>query len=140
MSSDDFVIPTLSNDVLSFGSLKLKTLSTNDLRKCPNNPARKCKKAIIRIYTSGVAGAGFYNTEDGYGVPLLASSALPEAEVGLGVENSYSVHEIVIPANKHTIQLSDFSPAPVINVKGDFTNAGAGTYSTTINVEFALAH
>lgn len=138
MSSANFVTPPLSNEVLSFGFLELTALSTNDLRKCPTNQGKKCTKAILRVYTSGVDGAGFYNTEDGYGVPLLATGVNPEAEVGLGAENSYIVQQITIPTNKNTIRLSDFSQT-LINVNGDFSNAGAGTYSTTINVEFALA-
>jgi hypothetical protein len=138
MSAADFILPNMANQLLDFGSLRLTALTTNDLRRCPGNPASKCTKALIRVYTSGVAGAGFYNVADGYGVPLLASGALPEGEVGLGAANARVIQQINIPSNKHTILLSDFNQ-PVINVKGDFANAGAGTYTTTINVEFALA-
>lgn len=69
----------------------------------------------------------------------MAAGVLPEAVVGLGAANAHMIQQIDIPANKHTILLSDFSPVPVINIRGDFINAGAGSYSTTINVEFALA-
>lgn len=42
MSSADFQIPVMTNEILSFGSLKLRALRTNDLRRCPGNPAEKC--------------------------------------------------------------------------------------------------
>ena len=139
MSSANFVIPAMSNEILSFGSLNITALDTNDLRKCGTGGTTKCTKALIRVYTSGVAGAGFYNAADGYGVPLLASGVIAEDVVGFGATGAHMVQQITIAASKNRIQLSDFVPTPVVNIRGNFANAGSGTYSTTINVEFALA-
>jgi hypothetical protein len=138
VSDANFTIPALSNTIINFGTLDVTSLYTNDLKKCGPNANQKCTKALIRVYTSDAAGAGFWNDADGYGVPLLAGGAIAEAEVGLGAANAHMVQQINIPTNKNTVTLADFG-SPEINIKGNFANAGSGTYSTTINVEFALA-
>jgi hypothetical protein len=139
LSNANFSVPTMTNDLLNFGTLNITQLQTNDLKKCGNNGNQKCTKALFRIYTTSKPGAGFWNDEDAYGVPLLASGPLGEAEVGLNQIGAHSVQQITIANNKNTISLADFSPAPAFTIQGDFYNAGAGTYTTTINVEFALA-
>jgi hypothetical protein len=59
---------------------------------------------------------------------------------GLGSANAVIVQTLTgIPNNKNVIRHTDFSPTPTFNIDGDFTNAGAGSYSTTVVVEYALA-
>ncbi len=57
----------------------------------------------------------------------------------LSQASAVTAESYTIPSNKNTVKLSDFSPAPSFLFKGDFTDAGAGSYSTTINVELSLA-
>lgn len=132
MSNSNFSIPPMTNDILDFGTLTITSLFTNDLKKCGNNGNQKCTKALLRIYTTG-AGAGFWNSFDGYGMPLLANNT----EVGLNASGSVIMQTYNIPNNRNTVTLSNF-PSPTYSIKGDFTNAGAGSYGTTINVELAL--
>ena len=96
---------------------------------------------MIRTYTTGRAGPGVWNDEDAYGAPIAASMdpTLPGGTVGLDPAGAYVLQSIAIPPSKHTIKLSDFTPAPRYNYKADFTEAGAGTYSTTLVVEYVLA-
>ena len=46
--------------------------------------------------------------------------------------------KVNIANNKNTLQLADF-PNPKYGVKVDFTDAGAGSYSSTLVVEYLLA-
>lgn len=137
MSTASFSVPTMTSDLLSFGSLNLTALRDNNLKVCGTG-AQKCTAAALRIYTTGQAGAGFYNSADGYGAPLnVAVGTGSYATAGLGSANANYVEQITIAGNKNVINLSDFT-YPNILVQGDFTNAGAGSYSTTINVEFVV--
>ncbi len=129
----------MSNALLDFGNLSISTLKDNDLNQCGERGNQHCGTAFFRIYTTGVAGAGFYNSADAYGVPMTAGLAGNLMNIGLNAVDAAMVQSISIPSNKHVVHLFDFNPAPVFTFKGDFTNAGAGTYSTTITVEFALA-
>ncbi len=140
MSIDNslFVVPAVSNTVLDFGFLQLSGLLDNNLNLCgPSNNA-KCNTAIIRTYTTGVAGPGVYNTTDGYGVPLLAGmDPNPLQEVGLNVGGAITLQTFTIPDTRHTVKLTDF-PTPKYHYQTDFSDAGAGTYTTNIVLEYAL--
>jgi len=88
----------------------------------------------------GADGAGLYNSADGYGAPI--SSGLQNSasySIGLGPSGAATLQSFVIPANKNVLRLSDFSPTPVYQLAADFTNAGAGTYETTVVIEYLLA-
>ena len=139
LDNTQFAAPSPTPAMLDFGQLTLSSLQDNNLRICGATGKLKCTQAQIRIYTTGVAGAGIYNSVDGYGAPLLAnlSSATP-APVGLNAGGAIVLQTLAIPANKNVLRLSDFSPAPVFDIAADFTNAGAGTYETTIVVEYVL--
>jgi len=140
VDASQFVAPVISNTLLDFGLLKISDLFDNQLKVCGTSGKEKCGTALIRVYTTGQAGAGIFNALDNFGAPITAgipgSSLLP---VGLDIAGAAEVHRFLIPGNKHVLRLSDLSPAPDYQILADFTNAGAGTYSTTIVLEYALA-
>lgn len=139
MSSASFSVPTLSSvSGVSFGSLNITALSDNNLKICGTGN-QKCTSAALRVYTTGQAGAGFWNSVDSYGAPITAYVGTnTPGTVGLNSANATYVETVTIGSTKNVVTLSDFSPAPNINIVGDFSNAGAGTYSATINVEFVV--
>jgi hypothetical protein len=69
---------------------------------------------------------------------MTASLSSP-LTVGLGAANAAVMQTISIAATKRVVRLSDFSPMPNYNIKFDFTDAGAGDYSTTIVLEYGLS-
>ena len=140
IDSSSLVAPTITNDLLEFGSLTVTRLRDNDLKVCGANGKQKCGTAVIRIYTTGSAGAGLYNSADSYGAPITAGLGSARAPVGLGPTQSAIVHTYTIPSNRNSIRETLFVPQPMTyNVSVDFTDAGAGTYSTTLVVEYGLA-
>jgi len=134
-----FVVPTPANELLSFGNLTVNVAFTNQLKLCGTGGHQKCTKALLQMYTSGVAGAGFWNTVDGYGAPMTAGLAGELQTINLSQASAVTLESWTIPSNRNTLRLSDFTPAPVFLVSGDFTDAGEGAYSTTINVALALS-
>jgi hypothetical protein len=135
LDATSFNIPTISNALLSFGYLQLKTLLDNDIKVCGNGH-QKCSKAIIRMYTAGTALAGIYNSVDNYGIPLYAGQTT-FSEVGLSATGAVTLQTFNIPNNRNTVQLADF-PNPKYNIQADFSDAGTGTFSTTLVVEYGL--
>lgn len=137
LDNSAFVPPTISNSVMNFGDIAIGSLLDNDLKVCGPSQNQKCNTALIRVFTSGSSGTGLFNEIDGYGVPLT-SMLTTALTVGLGAANAAVMQTLSIPANKRVIRLSDFTPAPVYQIHADFTDAGAGTFSTTIVIEYAL--
>lgn len=140
-SNAGFAAPaTITNEVLSFGSLQITSLKDNNIKVCGTNGNQRCGKALIRMYTTGQTGAGLWNATDGYGAPILAGieGATP-GTVGLGTAGATVLQSYTVASGKNVIQLSDFGPAQSYGVKVDFSNAGAGTYQTTLVLEYALA-
>ena len=138
VDTSQFKIPTISNAPLEFGTLEVTSLTDNQLNVCGTGGTTKCTKALLRVYTTGVAGAGLWNTADAYGMPLTATLTTPKT-VGLNVAGAAVMQQISLAASKHVVALADFSTAPKYAFKSDFSNAGAGSYSTTIVLEYALA-
>ncbi len=122
-----------ASNILDLGSLSLSTLDDNKLKVCGTGGTTKCTKAFIRFYTTGTM-AGFTNASDGYGVPVTSGSQT----IGLGVANAIKVQEITIGSTKNRIVLADF-PSPTYPLKADMSNAGAGTYTMTLVMEYALS-
>ena len=120
---------------LSLGSVGVATISDNNLKVCGTGNT-KCVTAVIRAYTTGTI-AGFVNTAESYGAPVYTGTLNPTSPVGLLAAGSVQVQTISIANNKHTISLSDF-PAPTYTVNSDFSNAGAGSYTMTYVLEYAL--
>ena len=138
MDSSAFALPVMSNALLDFGYLNITALHDNDLKHCGGDGNQKCTTALFRVYTSGTTGAGLWNAADGYGAPITVSGTL-SGTAGLGAANSVIVQTWTVPGNRNTVKVTDFSPAPHYNIRSDFSDAGSGSYSTTVNVEFALA-
>jgi hypothetical protein len=137
LDNNSLIVPAISSQLLSFGSIKITDLLDNDLKVCGSNGKQKCGTALIRVYTTGVGGAGLYNTLDGYGAPILAGQT-QLSPVGLNVSGAAVMQTIAIPNNKNVLRYSDFVN-PIYTVNIDFSNAGTGSYSTTLIVEYALA-
>jgi hypothetical protein len=136
LDKSEFLTPTISNAVIDFGYLKLSTLLDTSLSVCGSNGKKKCNKAFIRTYTIGTPKAGIYNSKDDFGAPLTAGQT-SLSSVGLNSTGSLTLQSITIPSNKSIITNADF-PNSKYRYKADFTEAGAGTYSTTIVVEYVL--
>jgi hypothetical protein len=140
MDSSQFSVPPLTGDTLNLGILSISALKDNDLRVCGTNGKTKCTKAIVRMYTTGQAGAGLWNTLDGYGAPLKAGlSGNPMQTTGLNAVAAVTLQEYTIPSTKNVLNLSDLSQATSYAIEADFSNAGAGSYQTTIVLEYGLA-
>ncbi|MGK5084779.1 hypothetical protein WDW37_15905 [Bdellovibrionota bacterium FG-1] len=140
IDASQWVIPNISMAILDFGVLALGDLKDNNLNLCGANGTTHCGTAMIRMYTTGQAGAGMWNGVDQFGAPISAGLVGGAgASVGLNAAAAVVLQTATIAANKHVFKLADFAVAPKYDVKVDFTNAGAGTYATTIVIEFALA-
>ena len=132
------MVPTAPSPfaVNNFGTLQLANLQDNQLKVCGTNGKTKCGTAMIRIYTTGTSGAGLWNADDQYGAPITAGKSTL-APVGLNASGAAIVQQISIPANKHVLTLQDFA-SPKYAMEVDFTQAGTGTYSSTLVIEYAL--
>lgn len=139
VSNADFTLPVVDNSIKDFGFLEITELFDNNVRVCGDSGKEKCTRALFRVYTTGIAGSGLYNTAHGYGVPLLAGLTGSLLEVGLNTAGAVSVQSLDLPHNKNVVRLSDFSPAARYNVQVDFTNAGAGSFATTLVLEYGLS-
>lgn len=138
LNTDAFIFPNMSNALLSFGKIAIGDLFDNDLKICGTNKNKKCAKAYIQIYTIGTAGSGLYNAVGGYGMPLFAiPNGGSNMAVGLEAANAAVVQTVNLATAKNVLRLSDF-PTPVYEIQSDFTEAGAGSYSTTLVVEYGL--
>ena len=130
--------PAITNTVVDFGTIKVSGLTDNDLKVCGAAGNTKCGTAILRVYTSGAAGSGLYNAAEAYGVPMTASLTTP-LNIGLGQAAAAVMQTFTIAATTHVVKLSDFTPTPNYGIKVDFTDAGSGTFATTLVIEYALA-
>lgn len=132
------IVAALSGDTLDLGEATITNLRDNNLKVCGVHEDTKCTTALILIYTSGTAAAGMYNSTDGYGVPIVAGLSTL-ATVGLARANAAVVQTQAIPGNKNQFRDSDFSTTPTYQIESDFSNAGAGSYSTTLVIEYGLS-
>ena len=139
LDASKFVIPTVSNAPLAFGSLSFATLFDNNLNVCGPANNQRCNTATIRLYTTG-AGPGIFNAADGYGMPLtFNTNAIADDVVGFGPENAITVQTLAIDPTHRTVRLSDFGTLAKYNFNSDFTDAGAGSFATTIVFEYVLS-
>ncbi len=132
---------TLTYDSLSFGSLLITDFFNNDLRICGSNGRTKCGRLQIRMYTDQAGGAGLYNGDHGYGLPVYAKllGTATDLELGWTQAQSQVVQEVVIPASKNVVRVGDFALVPQYDIHIDFTNAGVGSYETEVVLESILA-
>lgn len=129
------VIPPITNTMLYFGKLAIAQLNDDNLRSCNG---KQCTRAFIRMYTTGTPGAGAWNAAGGYGMPIFANRTGESMKtVGLNATGAAVVQTYAIPTTKKSLSLADF-PSANYEMRADFTQAGAGTYSTTLVVEYGL--
>jgi hypothetical protein len=136
--TSEFKVPVLANDILNFGSIKISKLIDNDLAVCGAAGNVQCTKAVIRIYTTGTAGAGLWNAAGGYGAPISAGLSTARSTVGLGATSAAIVQTYTIDPKTHVLLLKDITPVPSYGVDIDFRNAGRGTYATTMIIEYGV--
>lgn len=129
---------SMTGDTLSFGSATVTALNDNNLKICGVSNNQKCTQSIVRIYTTTETVAGLVHDVDDYGLPVYADkTATPTTSVGLGSANAAIVQTFTIPGNKNRVRLSNF-PTPTYNITADLENAGAGSYSMTLVIEYAV--
>lgn len=135
-----FKVPAVSNQLLNFGIVRLLSIYDNDLKVCGKNANQKCEKALIRIYSKGTSGAGLYNEADQYGIPVkVVASGSGTFTVPLSQVNAVVVHTYPIPKNAKDLDFKDLGNLVNYQFTSDFTNAGAGSFTTTIVIEYALS-
>lgn len=119
---------------ISYGSLEVTDLRDNDLVVCGAGGDSKCSESLLRIYSTGKPGGGLWNDDEGYGIPILSDGNV----IGLGVPGSYGISTYNIPANQRVVRLADFSSGGSLSIPlaVDFTDAGAGEFSTTLVIEY----
>jgi hypothetical protein len=124
-------------EVNDFGFLRVAVLKDNNINVCGDNGHTHCGTALIRAYTLGTDGAGLWNSADHYGAPISAGQTqlLP---VGLSILDSAILQDATISPAGHVVTLANF-PNAKYDVQVDFSNAGTGTYSTTLVIEYVLA-
>lgn len=139
VSTAKFVLPKIKNAPLSFGELSISTLTDTNTRNCGLFKMGRCSQAVIRMYTTGTAGPGLYNSAGGYGMPITVTlgSGAPQV-IGLGVANAAIVQSYKIPRRKSSLSHKDFAQPMIYKINSDFTDAGAGTYTTTLVLEYGL--
>jgi hypothetical protein len=120
---------------VSFGSIDVSDLFDNQLDVCGAGGNAQCSTASVRVYTKDTAGPGLWNAQAGYGLPIATSGNT----IGLNVLGAYTVGSVNVSAMR-ILRLRDFSPsgALAIPLSVNFDNAGAGTYSTTLVIEYTL--
>jgi len=142
VDTSQFGLPeSLTAESLSFGSLLISDFFNNDIRICGANGRTKCGRLQIRMYTDQAGGAGLYNGDDGYGLPVYAKLAGTATDLELGWTQAQSqlLQEVLIPASKNVLRVSDFALVPRYEIQVDFTNAGVGSFETEIVLESILA-
>jgi hypothetical protein len=120
-------------------TLQVGQLFDNNLNSCGG---QKCDLALIRIYTTNAAQPGLYNSLTQQAIPLTVTGPNDPtpANIGLNIPNATIIQEQAIPAIQQVINLAtgDFSNSNY-QLNADFTQAGAGTYTAHVVVEYVLA-
>jgi hypothetical protein len=132
--------PDEVGSTLALGTLTIDKIKVTKLKVCGVGEDEKCTIAAIRIYTTDTAGhpgvSGFVNTDEGYGVPILAGEGTATELVGMSgaeaVLDSYS-----IPASDKRLTGSDFG-SMVYVIESDMSNAGFGNYQAEITIDLVV--
>jgi hypothetical protein len=134
LSNANFVTPEAVG-IASYGSLDVTELRDNALRVCGTSGDQMCAAAHIRIYTTGTPMPGLYSDSEGYGAPILTGAQT----IGLGPAGAATLASVAIGA-KRVLKLSDFTAVTplLVPVAVDFSSAPAGTYRSTLVVEYVL--
>ena len=124
---------------LSLGYMQISALVDNTLEVCGPTGNMQCTDAIFRVYTLGNI-AGLVNTTDPnpYGAPIFVTGLNPKIPLTLN-EPGVELEDSTIGSAQHLLRLSNF-PTQTFYVTSDFTNAGSGSYSSTIVFEYVLTN
>lgn len=122
---------TATTDSFVLGNVVLVALQDNDLKQCGPNHNVQCNHAGIRMYVQ--SNTGLWNSTDNYGTPLLANGL----SVGTSAANAAIVALYPVSPNQHAISLANFNPAKYL-MTANFSQAGTGTYSATLVLEYYL--
>jgi alpha-tubulin suppressor-like RCC1 family protein len=133
---------TNNQNLQNFLTLDIGTLFDNNLFSCAN---LKCDIAQIRLYT--ISTLGLYDAVSQQSVPLLVDSQYltSATPVPLGSNQGLVIDQELIPLNQQVISLinGDFNDAHGTNggytLSANFTQAGAGTYTSQVVIEYDLA-
>ncbi|MEN9722352.1 MAG: hypothetical protein RJB38_338 [Pseudomonadota bacterium] len=140
--------PAISNAVVSFGSLGVgSSFFDNNIKVCGASQNGTCANASIRAYTTqnpsvSNPGDGLWNATDGYGVPIrMTATSGSKKTIRLGQSNFEVLQTISFPGSQRVLTFSDWTLggiSPSYAIEADFTNAGAGVYTATLVLEYAL--
>ena len=133
LNSGTIAASEIDDSNLSLGTLEVQTISVNKLKICGGGGTTKCTVAAIRMYTTGHPEAGFYNTTEGYGIPITADGST----IGLDIVGATIVENYIIPANDKKLQNNDFSDL-VYSLNVDIGNAEAGDYEMNLVIELVV--
>ncbi len=137
-----FITPTPGSGVTSYGTLDVTVLLDNNLRVCGAGGSTKCTSAGLRIYSSGTPGAGLWNDDENYGLPISSDAAT----IGLNAAGAV-VLDLVGIGPHHVFKLCYFTQTSCDNnplepfkipVAVDFADAAAGTYHSKLMIEYFL--
>ena len=136
-----------SGEFIDLGALGLDSIKVNTLKVCGVSGRDKCTSAIIRMYTNDLGGAdtgfgGFVNTTDNYAeAPVTVTGTSGDVVIGHTLSAANTLSSYTIPVADRKLILSDFTDNtqlvsfPIIV---DFSNAGAGAYEMSIEIEVAV--
>jgi len=135
LAIDRFSAPEELIDVASYGFIDVVDLFDNSLRVCGESGREQCASASIHIFTSGTPEDGLWSEENGYGLPILTDTNT----VGLDPEGAVTVSQVDVSLLR-VLRMSNFTadgriPIPIAV---DFSDAGAGSYSSRLVIEYVL--
>jgi hypothetical protein len=142
----DLASPVLDNPTgplqANFGTLSIPTYDINQLNVCTS--PTKCTKAKVRAYVSSISSGGAF--------VRIGSSPTLEGNASLELATTQAtsvdiVSPVTIPANRNRIRNSPAGQDPFsgsLSDMGDLildlTNASAGSYSATVQIELVIGH
>ncbi len=131
----NFQAPANPEDIASYGTLDVTDLRDNSMRECGIDGRTRCTTGAIRVYTTGTSGSGLWNDVEQYGLPITSGTN----SVGLEPTNAF----IAATANIgriNVLKLSHFNVGAnlQIPIAVDFSDAAAGSYATTLIVEYVI--
>lgn len=135
ISDQDFIPPTDPVEgIISFGKFVITKLRDNNLKVCGPEKNQKCQKALLRMYTSGTGGPGYWNDEEQYGLPILSGPVnIPFGDTQPAIMGETDLNGIRVLRLRHFNDSSKEFPVSI-----DFSEAVLGSYKTEINIEYVL--
>ena len=135
ISDQEFNPPTDPVEgIISFGKFVVTKLRDNHLKVCGPEKNQKCQKAQLRMYTSGTGGAGYWNDEEQYGLPIMSGPVtIPLGDTERAIMSEVDLQGIRVLRLRHFNDAAKDFPVSI-----DFSEAALGSYKTEINIEYVL--